>query len=115
MQHKKLFVYNKALEFVNLIYKITAEFPENEIYGLTSQLKRAVVSIPANISEGAGRGSKKDFIRFLYISLGSLNEVETHIQISFNLKLLNDEKNTLINNEIKLIRKALINLINSLK
>ncbi len=70
------------MNLVVVVYDITKLFPSNEIYGLTSQLRRAVVSIPSNIAEGAGRKGHKEFSRFIYIALGSLSEVETQIEIA---------------------------------
>jgi len=84
--HKDLDVWNMSMEFVTDVYNLTKIFPNNEIYGLTNQLRRAAVSIPSNIAEGAARNSKKEFIQFLYISLGSLAEVETQLIISQKLE-----------------------------
>jgi four helix bundle protein len=65
------------MDLVSDIYKITESFPNKELYGLTNQIRRAAVSVPSNIAEGAARNSKKEFIQFLYIALGSLSELET--------------------------------------
>ena len=75
--HKDLEVWKKSMDLVSNIYKITESFPNKELYGLTNQIRRAAVSIPSNIAEGAARNSKKEFIQFLYIALGSLSELET--------------------------------------
>ncbi len=72
--HKDLKVWKESMELVVLIYAATKEFPKDELYGLTSQIRRASISIPSNIAEGAGRNGSKEFIRFLYIALGSLSE-----------------------------------------
>lgn len=87
--HKDLKVWKKSVDLVDNIYRITESFPNKEIYGLTNQLRRSAVSIPSNIAEGAARGSKKEFIQFLYIALGSLAEVETQMIIASRLGYLN--------------------------
>jgi four helix bundle protein len=72
---------------VTRIYKVTSDFPRNEEFGLQLQMRRAAVSVPTNISEGAGRQSKKEFVQFLYIAIGSLGELETLLLIAHNLSL----------------------------
>ena len=79
--HKDLEIWKMGIELVEKIYKGTNGFPREEIYGITSQMRRASVSIPSNIAEGAARNSGKEFIQFLYISLGSLSELETQVII----------------------------------
>ncbi|WP_413533362.1 four helix bundle protein [Empedobacter brevis] len=111
--HKDLLVYQKSLDLVTSIYSITNHFPKEEQFGLTSQLRRASVSIPSNIAEGAGRKSKKEFIQFLYIALGSLNEVETQIEISKRLDYIQEIEN--FTNELIHIKRMLLKLIESLK
>jgi len=83
--HKDLEVWKKSMDLVSNIYKITEPFPNKELYGLTNQIRRAAVSVPSNIAEGAARSSKKEFIQFLYIALGSLSELETQIIIANSL------------------------------
>lgn len=75
--HKGLKVWQESMDLVVSVYETASFFPKEEVYGLTSQIKRAEVSIPSNIAEGAGRQSKAEFIRFLYIALGSASELET--------------------------------------
>lgn len=108
--HKDLEVWKKSIELSKNIYMITKDFPKEEIYGLTSQIRRSVVSIPSNIAEGAGRNSDKEFIRFLYISLGSLAELETQLIISKEIGYL--EK---IDIDLEEIRRMLLGLIKYLK
>ena len=88
--HKDLIIWQKSMGLVEDIYKLTSFFPKEEVYGLTSQIKRAVISIPSNIAEGAARNSKKEFKQFLYIALGSLSEVETQILIAERLNYINE-------------------------
>ena len=81
--YRDLVVWQKSMELTKKIYTITKDFPKEEVYGLTSQIRRSAVSIPSNIAEGKGRNSDKEFVRFLQISLGSLYE----LQIQFELAL----------------------------
>jgi len=89
------------------VYKITKTFPKNEDYGITSQMRRSAISVPSNISEGAGRDSKKEYVRFLNISIGSLSELETQMIIAQRLQYINDST---IFDEIINVRKLLIGL-----
>jgi four helix bundle protein len=111
--HKDLKVWQESMGLVIQIYKISEDFPKHEVYGLCSQIRRAAVSIPSNIAEGAGRKGENEFSRFLYIALGSLSEVETQLEISQRLNYINDIEN--INKNIYFIRSMLSNLIKSLK
>ncbi|MFN2502220.1 MAG: four helix bundle protein [Pyrinomonadaceae bacterium] len=88
--HEKLDAWRKSVDLVIEIYKLTKEFPSDEKFGMTSQTRRAAVSIPANIAEGAARESDKDFIRFLSIAQGSASELETEILIANRLGFLSD-------------------------
>ena len=85
-----MIVWQKSMQLAKNIYRITAKFPENEKYGLTSQLRRCAVSIPSNIAEGRGRGSGKEFIRFLQIALGSLYELQTQVELAVELEITAD-------------------------
>lgn len=111
--HKDLDVWKKSIDLVTEIYKATRGFPREEIYGLTNQMRRCVVSIPSNIAEGAGRNSRKEFVQFLYIALGSVSELETQILIAQNLDYLQAPHEFL--NNIEAIKKMLNGLIHSLK
>ncbi|MDZ4657248.1 MAG: four helix bundle protein [Bythopirellula sp.] len=84
--HHDLKVWQLGMDFTEKIYALTQSFPREEIYGLTSQLRRAVSSIPAHIAEGNARNSTKEYLRFLSIAVGSLCEVETFLQLSLRLK-----------------------------
>jgi len=109
--HENLIVWQKSIDLVKEIYGICKIFPKNEEYGLISQLKRAAVSVPTNIAEGAARNSKKEFIKFLYIALGSLSEIETLLFISKELFII-DGKNydnfIVKTNEINIMLNGLI-------
>ena len=111
--HKDLDVWNKAMNLVVDIYALCNEFPKEEVYGLTSQIKRAAVSIPSNIAEGAGRKSSKEFIQFLYISLGSLSEVETQTLLAQRLGFAKTVEPIL--EDIKKIKQMLNGLIRYLE
>lgn len=77
--YRDLLVWQKAIELVIQVYKLSGQFPRNEIYGLTAQVRRASVSVPSNIAEGYGRGSRKEYLQFLWIAQGSLKELETQL------------------------------------
>jgi four helix bundle protein len=113
--HKDLDVWKNAISFVTFIYKETELFPKTEIYGLTSQIRRAAVSIPSNIAEGATRKSKLEFKQFLYVALSSAAELETQIIISKNLEYFNDAQSQQILEDLNCISKMLQGLIKTIK
>ena len=86
--HKELEIWKRGMRFVSQVYELTSGYPTEERYGLTAQTRRSAVSFPGNIPEGAGRSSRKDFVHFLHISLGSLSELETQLLIAQNLGYL---------------------------
>ncbi|WP_246831067.1 four helix bundle protein [Nautilia sp. PV-1] len=108
--YRNLIVWQKSMKLVKEIYKITMVFPDEEKFGLTSQIKRAAVSVPSNIAEGKGRGTNKDFIYFLYIALGSLYELQTQLELANELGFVKsiDAIDTL-SVEIEKMINALIN------
>lgn len=110
--HKDLKVWQESMDLVVDIYKITKQFPKDELYALTSQMKRSAVSIPSNISEGAGRKGKAEYCRFLYIALGSASELETQIEIAYRLNFISDIKD--LDSKIRFIKNMLSKLIKSL-
>jgi len=110
--HKDLKVWEKSLDLVDAIYRETICWPKEEIYGLTNQIRRAAVSIPSNIAEGAARGSQKEFSRFLYIALGSLAEVETQMIIAKRLRYSADILE--LDGLVQEIRRMLVGLNKSL-
>ena len=112
---KELIVWQKSINLVTEIYRITEKFPSNEIYGLTSQLRRASVSVPSNIAEGNTRRSKADYLQFLRIARGSCSEIETQIIISKNLRFIDATIFETLSFNIIEISKMINGLINSLK
>ncbi len=111
---KKLNVWQKARLLVKKIYLITKKFPKEELFGLTSQIRRASISVLSNIAEGAGRDSEKDFKRFLDIANGSAFELETQIILSFDLEYINAKEMDSLLFTIEEIQKMIYGLINKL-
>lgn len=89
-KHQGLLVWQQAMALVKSVYAITTDFPKHEVFGLTSQMRRAAISVPSNIAEGAGRASKKGFLQFLSIARGSLNELDTQLLIAKDLGYLTE-------------------------
>ena len=113
MIYRDLEIWKLSLQFVAEIYKLTGTFPKHEVYGLSSQMQRAAVSIPSNIAEGSGRKTTKDFVHFLYIAKGSMLEIETQLEIAKILDYTKDI-NALIET-IKRLRNMINGLITSLE
>jgi len=113
MTHKDTDLWKLSMEFVTEIYTITKIFPSEEKFGLSSQMRRAAVSIPSNIAEGAARRNAREMMQFVYISLGSLAEVETQLEIAMNLNFIKDCEEA--NRKIQRIRCMMVNLIKYLK
>ena len=113
--YRDLIVWQKAISIVLKLYTETRSWPKDEVYGLTSQIRRSAVSIPSNIAEGYGRNSTGDYIRFLQIASGSLYEFQTQLEISFQLGYLNEEKYVEINSLSIEIEKMLSSLISKIK
>ena len=109
--YKKLHVWEKSNLLTIEIYKITTSFPKHELYGIISQLRRASLSVPTNIAEGCGRNSKAELCRFLQIAAGSASEVEYLIDISYQLKYLNEGSYKELNLGITEIKKMLRSFI----
>jgi len=112
--YRDLIVWQKSMLLVTAIYKITANFPEDEKFGISSQIKRSAVSVPSNIAEGYGRNYKKDYARFLQISRGSLYECQTQLEIAVNLNFIGIEDLKEINNVSLEVEKMLNSLIKKL-
>jgi four helix bundle protein len=111
--YKDLELWQVSMNFVTEIYKLTKGFPKEELYGLTSQIRRCVISIPSNIAEGASRKGTKEFIQFLWIANGSLSEFETQIEIAQKLGYLDSIE--IVIERVKHIRKMMHGLIHSLE
>ena len=110
-----LLVWQKSISLVETLYEITAKFPAEEKFNLTSQLRRAAVSVPSNIAEGYSRKSLGDYIRFLLISVGSLAEIKTQLVIANRLNFLGNESMAVIKEKIVEIDKMLRALVKSLE
>jgi four helix bundle protein len=111
--HKDLEVWKQSIDLVSTVYRVTKTFPHEELYGLANQMRRAAVSIPSNIAEGAARNSRKEFSQFLHIALGSLSEVETQSIIAKRLGYLDDFGD--VEEQIQTVRKLILGLIRYLR
>ena len=113
--YKELKVWSKAHEFTLKVYELTKKFPREEVYGMTSQMRRAASSIPANIAEGCGKYTPQDFARYLNIALGSANESEYFILLSKDLKFISQDDFEKINQIINEVKAMLISLISKVR
>ena len=113
--YKDLEIYKEAYKLALYIYKVTTKFPKEEIYGLTSQIRRAAVSVVLNIAEGYGRQSKEEFKRFLKISLGSVNETVTLIELSKDLGYINNKQHENMSTQYDILGKKIYKLIENWK
>ncbi|MCL4550477.1 MAG: four helix bundle protein [Bacteroidetes bacterium] len=112
---RDLKVWLKAHELALYVFRISKSFPKEELFGLTSQLRRAVLSIPTNIAEGCGRGSDSDFARFIQIAIGSASETEYLIFFSKELNFLDKKEYVVLNENVIDVKKSLTALIKKLK
>ena len=113
--YRDLIVWQRSMELVTLVYQETRAFPKEELYGLTSQVRRCAVSIPSNIAEGHGRLTRADYIRFLGIATGSLFELQTQLQIAVNLGYLtekNYQRSEAVSLEVERMLSSLIRKLN---
>ena len=113
--YKQLDAWKLSMELVKAVYILTKKFPKEELYGLTSQVRRSAVSIPANIAEGLGRQYKKDTLQFLHISRGSIYELETLLNIAVEVEVIETDDFNGIMNILERSLKVLNGLINSLE
>ena len=112
---KDLEIWQRGLDLATSVYSVTKAFPKEEVYGLTSQMRRAAVSVPSNIAEGFNRRSNRDYGRFLYIALGSLGELETQTRIARNLEFMASSAAEALIKEIDEIQRMTRNLIKRLE
>ncbi len=112
--YKELIVWQKAIQLVEEVYAITGAFPRDEVYGLTSQMRRSAVSVPSNIAEGQGRATKGEFIQFLCHARGSLYELETQVVIARRLDYLSSETEARVTSKITEVARILNGLLTSL-
>ena len=110
--HKDLDVWQRAMDLASEIYATTARFPREEAYGLTMQVRRAAVSIPSNIAEGAARNSRKELVQYLHIAMGSVAELETQLLLARRMGFLSESK---LLDTLDEVRKMLVALLRSLK
>ena len=113
--YRELLIWQKSILVVTNIYKLTRDFPKEELFGITSQMRRCAISIPSNIAEGFGRNSQGDFKRFLNISLGSIYELQTQIEISQNLEYLNTENYKYLMESCVELEKMMNSLVSKIK
>jgi four helix bundle protein len=113
--HENLDAWKQSMDLVTEVYRQTRSFPKEELYGLTSQIRRAAVSIPTNLAEGAARSGSKEFVQFLHIARGSLSELETLIQIAANLGYLKATAGEDLSGRTTRVSALLSGLLRSLK
>ncbi|MBZ5515374.1 MAG: four helix bundle protein [Acidobacteriia bacterium] len=112
---KKLKVWEKSHDLTLAVYRVTAAFPKEELYGLTSQIRRSCASIPANVAEGCGRGGKAEFARFLQVAAGSASELEYHLLLAHDLGLLEDGNHSLLSGQAIELKRMLASLLEKVK
>ena len=112
--YRDLIVWQKAMQLVTDVYSLIKSLPKDEVYGLTSQVRRCSISIPSNIAEGYGRKSTNDYCRFLQIAIGSLYELQTQLEICLNLNYLTNSVFDNINEQSREIERMLSSLISKL-
>ena len=113
--YKELKVWDRAHQLTLKVYEMSKKFPKEELYSLINQLRRCVSAIPANIAEGCGKNSQKDFVNFLNIALGSANEAEYFLLLSKDLDYLPGEEHLTLNDNINEIKAMLISLIHKVR
>ncbi len=112
---RKLAVWEKGHQLVLGVYQVTESFPSSELYGLTSQMRRTAVSIPANIAEGCGKGSEAELARYMVISMGSASELEYYMLLARDLSLLDESSYERLNEDVVEVKRMLAPFINHLR
>ena len=115
MSYRNQFIWQRAVQLAINCYKFTRLFPQSELYGLTSQIRRSSVSVASNIAEGYGRRSKSEYIQFLHIALGSLRELDTQLIIAKEVDLVDKNLFTPLLNEVEEMQSILVASLNKLK
>ena len=115
MTHREQYIWQRGIYLGQLCYELTKSFHSSEIYGITSQIRRASVSVPANIAEGYGRVTRQEYIRYLRIALGSLRELDTHLVISERVGLAAQEKISPVIKEADELTRLIVSTINKLE
>lgn len=112
---RNLLIWQKSMVLVTKIYTVTNNFPKEEVFGLTSQIKRSAISIPSNIAEGLGRESSKELLRFLKISIGSLFELQTQLEIAKNIIYLDEETFNNLYEDTRELERMIVSFTNKIK
>ena len=112
---RNLLIWQKSMVLVTKIYTVTNNFPKEEVFGLTSQIKRSAISIPSNIAEGLGRESSKELLRFLKISIGSLFELQTQLEIAKNIIYLDEETFKNLYEDTRELERMIVSFTNKIK
>ena len=112
---RQLKVWEKSHQLALAVYKVTKEFPKEELYGLTSQIRRSSMSIPTNIAEGCGRNTDADFARFLQMAMGSASETEYQLILAHDLDFLPNDSYEQLHNEVEEVKRMLASLLKTLR
>lgn len=113
--YKNIIAWQKSRELVKSVYVLSNKFPKGETYGLTSQIRRSVISIPSNVAEGSGKNSDKDFARFLNIAIGSSFELETQLILCFDLEYINKNEFDIIIDKVNEVQKLIFGFSKTLQ
>lgn len=112
---RDLLIWQKAMALVTKIYTTTKTFPKEEVFGLTSQIRRSSISLPSNIAEGYGRGSNTELLRYINIAIASLFELQTQIEIAYNIEYLNEQEFRSLYNDTRELEIMIISFSNKIK